>query len=56
MKFIGNIIALILWGFFIALGFWIWNQIADRWANPKLDAYMERKVLEKEAKPAKVQA
>jgi len=56
MKLVGNIIALVIWGFFIAFGFWAWNKVAENWADPALAAAIERRKQLKAAKaPAEVQ-
>jgi hypothetical protein len=50
MKLIGGLISLILWGFCLGLGLWAWNQVADRWANPKADAYFAKLAEKKQLK------
>ena len=47
MKLIGNLIALAIWGFCLGLGLWAWNQVADRYATPKVDAFFEKRAEKK---------
>ncbi len=47
MKLIGNLIALALWGFCLGLGLWAWNQVADRYANPKVNAFFDKRAEKK---------
>jgi hypothetical protein len=47
MKLVGNLIALVLWGFCLGLGLWAWNQVADRYANPKVNAFFEKRAEKK---------
>ena len=51
-KLIGGLLMLVLWGFCLGAGLWMWNQIAERFANPWADRLAEKRELKLAEKKA----